>query len=277
MSAWLISFHGGDATNPSPVNTLLTMQLGGPLPALRELRGFTVGPDGNLYVVNGYKDSSAILQFGAASTLPAAFASIWTNSNLNHPFALVFGPDKNLYVSNQDSNAVTVYQGPSGANPGQYIKTFISSGLRAVRGLACDGQYWYVADEQGGSKKAGAVLIYDLNGNVQENAITVTDPVHLFFDGTQYLYIGSGSGNSVMVYDTKAPNYTPPSIFGTSKPNPAIDATAGLAAPGDGFIYVASRKGRQILKYPLTTSTTAGQGAVLFDQLPDQPEFIALL
>jgi hypothetical protein len=160
MATWVITFHGGDASKSSAINTLVTVQLGGPLPAMRELRGFTVGPDGDLFVVNAYDQSSAILKFDKASTLPVSFKSTFTTSKLDHPFDLLFGPDGDLYVSNQDSNAITVYEGTSGKNPGNYKSTFVSSGLNAVRGLACDGTYWYVADEQGHS----AVELYRCRG-----------------------------------------------------------------------------------------------------------------
>jgi hypothetical protein len=58
---------------------------------------------------------------------------------------------------------------------------------------------------------------------------------------------------------------------------PAIDGTAGLAIPGDGFLYVASRKGQQVLRYSLTSPPpAAGPGSVFLDALPDQPEFIGI-
>src|SRR5262245_23145346 len=138
MATWVISFHGGEPKGsspspgspppPVPINTLATMQLGGPLPPLRELRAFTVGPDGNLYVVNAYKGNSLIYQFGAAASLPAAYQTAFVGStNLNHPFDLVFGPDGNLYVSNQDNNEINKFQGPSntvpgGPSPGTYLE-----------------------------------------------------------------------------------------------------------------------------------------------------------
>ena len=56
-----------------------------------------------------------------------------------------------------------------------------------------------------------------------------------------------------------------------------MSSTAGLAIPGDGYLYVASRKGQQVLRYPLTPPTTAANGSVFLDALPDQPEFIGML
>lgn len=279
MSTWVISFHGGAATGPSPLNTLATMQLGGSLPSMRELRAFAVGPDGNLYVVNAYKNNSVIFQFGSAASLPAAYQTTFVDStHLNHPFDLVFGPDGNLYVSNQDDHEVNMFQGPSGKIPGAYIGHFAKHGINTLRGIACDGTYWYVADETGGGSKkdpgTGAVLIYDREGNLQSQSIAVPNPIHLVYDGQRYLYIGCGSANDVKVFDTTNLSSLPSSIFGSGGANPAIDATAGIALPGDGHIYVASRKSSQVLQYPLSSPTSAGTGAVFFDQLPDQPEFI---
>jgi hypothetical protein len=274
---WVISFHGGATTGPSPINTLASVQLGGSLPAMRELRGFAVGPDGNLYVVNAYKDNSLILQFGSAASSPAAYRSTFVDAkHLSHPFDLAFGPDGDLYVSNQDSNEINRFQGPGGSSPGTYVGHLVKSGIQTLRGIACDGTYWYAADETGGSGK-GAVLLFDLDGNPQSRSIAVPDPVHLAYDGQRYLYIGCGSSNDVQVFDTTTPAGAPSSIFGKGGASPAIDATAGIALPGDGYIYVASRKSSQVLQYPLSSPTLAATGAVFFDQLPDQPEFIGVL
>lgn len=276
MATWVISFHGGAATGPGPINTLATVQLSGPLPSMRELRAFAVGPDGNLYVVNAYKGNSLILQFGPAASLPAAYQTTFVDSkHLSHPFDLAFGPDGNLYVSNQDNHEINMFQGPGGTSPGAYIGHFVKSGIKTLRGIACDGTYWYAADEKGGSGK-GEVLIYDQKGNLQPQSIPVPDPVHLVYDGGRYLYIGCGSSNDVQVFDTTNLSSSPSSIFGNSGASPAIDATAGLALPGDGNIYVASRKGSQVLQYPLSSPTSAGTGSVFLDQLPDQPEFIGV-
>ncbi len=287
ICASLIACHGREgkrcSSSSTPalirINTLATFQLGGPLPSMRGLRAFAVGPDGNLYVVNAYKGNSLIFQFGSAASLPAAYQTTFVDSTyLSHPFDLVFGSDGTLYVSNQDNNEVTTFQGPSAKNPGAYIGVFVTlKSSDTLRGIATDGTYWYLADETGGKKSKGAVLIYDSSGNPQSQHIDVHDPVHLVYDGQRYLYIGCGSSNDVQVFDTTNLSSSPSSIFGTSGASPAINATAGIALPGDGHIYVASRKGQQVLQYPLTSPTSAGTGAVLFDQLPDQPEFIGVL
>ena len=274
MGTWMISFHGGDSKGASPINTLASIQLGGSPPSLRELRAFTVGPDGNLYVVNAYKDNSMILQFGPASSWPAPYLTTFVDSHLDHPFDIVFGPKGNLYVSNQDNNHVNMFEGPSGANPGHHLGDF-AGGFNAVRGLAYDGTYVYIADEQGGASKTGAVCVYDSSGNSQ-NSIAAPDPIHLMYDGQRYLYIGCGSANDVQVFDTQNPSQPAQSIF-SGGANPAIDGTSGIALPGDGNIYVASRKGQRILKYPLSTPTTAGAGSVFLGQLPDQPEFVGMV
>jgi hypothetical protein len=274
MAMMVISFHGGFASTPSTINTLATFQLGGPLPGLRELRGFIVGLDGHLYLVNGYKDNSLVLQFTSpAAGSPVTFLMNFVTDHLSHPFDLAFGPDGHLYVSNQDSNEVTRYEGPGDKHPGSYKGTFLS-GFSVLRGLACDGNYWYIADEKGGTNKTGAVLGYDLTGK-PAGSVAVADPVHLLSSGG-YIYVGSGSGNQVLAF--KGGDFTdaPTTVVGSAL-TPAINATAGLAIPGDGFLYVASRKGQQVLRYPLTPPTTATNGSVFLDALPDQPEFIGML
>lgn len=268
-----VSYHGGDASKGGSVNTLGTFPYGGTLPSMRELRGFVVGPDGALYVVNGYKNSSLVLRFtGAGGGGPWSFAGDFATEHLKHPFDLEFGPDGHLYVSNQDSNEVTRYEGPSDKNPGKYKDAFLS-GFGTLRGLACDGTYWYVADETGGSAGTGAVLAYDLTGKAV-GSVAVDNPVHLLNSGG-YIYVGSGSGNAVLAFQCGDFADAPVTVVGTGL-TPPIQATAGLAIPGDGYIYVASRKGRQILRYPLTPPTTAADGSVFLDSLPDDPEFIGM-
>jgi hypothetical protein len=273
--ALVISFHGGK----SGINTLesfpaLTNILPG-APSMDELRGFVLGPgsdSSHLYVVNAHKTSSAIFRFTSAGngtyTAGAVFAS---DSSLSHPFDAIFGPNDNLYVSNQDSNRITIYQGPTGSSPGAPIGSF-GPVFETLRGIAWDGQYFYAADEEEG------VIVLD-SGGQQYLTVAVDDPVHLFYDGARYVYIGDGTGNSVWVWDTtQAISPNPTQIVGSQ--SPAIDATGGIALPGDGNLYVASRKGNAILQYPINLSCNPpeiSKGTTLSPKLKDNPEFVGAL
>jgi hypothetical protein len=100
----------------------------------------------------------------------------------------------------------------------------------------------------------------------------VSEPVHLLYDGTKYLYIGSEKDNAVYQYDTTG-NATTVSPFIKSSTAAPIDHTGGLAI-ADGSFYVASRKGMAINQYPLAQPDS---GRVFVSGLADNPEFIAQL
>jgi hypothetical protein len=109
---WWLSFHGGSGKRA--VNTILAFDDGGKQigsvlaapasPTLRELRGFAFGPDGNLYVVNAFKNDSLILRFsGQAGTDGThAFLDVFvaadaqTNPGLDHPFDIAFDGNGDL-------------------------------------------------------------------------------------------------------------------------------------------------------------------------------------
>ena len=286
MSQLAISFHGGSTA--TSVNNLLSVSSGGALtpllvpdstgamPALSELRGFFTDPAGTLYVVNAYKNFSNILSFkpsGGAYAFDRIFAS-GSGDGLAHPFCAVLAPDGDIYVSNQDvlsgqtSSAITRYEGPSKKHPGKYKGVFID-GFTTLRGIATDGKLWYVADE-GNDKVAASVGIFDGDGKPQDS-LSIKQPVHLLYDGSQYLYIGSEKDNAVYRYDCT--NGGSPAAFVTSSSSAPIDHTSGLALAG-GNLYVGSRKGMSVNQYPLANPSA---GSVAVSKLVDNPEFVAFL
>jgi hypothetical protein len=284
----LVSFHGG--TSASSINNVLAVSSSAPptvapvlvpgsngaMPALNELRGLTTDANGNLYVVNAYKEFNQVLVFSppGASGTTWTFASIFVggkDSQLSHPFDAAFGADSNLYVSNQDNNEITYYEGATGELMGVFAK-----GFTTLRGIATDGTYWYVADEGNKKKKIpSAVWIYDTKGNQQTSSLTVNQPVHLLYDGSRYLYIGSEEDNAVYSYDTyTAPNGTTLVSYVANTTWVPIDHTSGLAISGGNF-YVASRKDKSINQYPMPSPPTPPTNASVFvSGLADDPEFI---
>ena len=284
-----ISFHGGSGKNnlnnlhtyPGDTKILDTKGV-----TLDELRGFTLGPGGNLYVVVGHKGSdSNVLSF----TPPAKGSNQYTNgqafvspqNSLSHPFALVFA-GSNLFVSNQDTNKITQYD----AKTGKYVGDF-ADGFNELRGLTASSKHLYAADEKGGKNKTGQVSWYDLpSGGSQKKAspagqVDVTDPVHIVHDGKHCLYIGSEKQNAVYCYDTHSA--TGPQQLTLPSGGPTIDATGGLAIVSDGgttYLLVASRLGMQVNQYTLdisTTPPTLSSGVVFAGSLTDNPEFVSAL
>ncbi len=110
------------------------------------------GPDGNLYLTSGtesqdgsgVKNPQVLRYDGNTGKFKDIFVTAGSGG-LENPFALLFGPDGNLYISAVTRNSVIRYNGKTGA----YIDTFIPSnrgGLSRPTGMAFgpDGRF-YVA------------------------------------------------------------------------------------------------------------------------------------
>lgn len=218
---WYLSFHGGAAGKQGVLNNLASFDTTGALVStgvlddsqgeLRELRGFIVLPDGALYVANAHTGDSKIFVFGppTSATEPRPLTSTFVqcddtaNPGLQHPFALVIGPDQLFYVANQGNsstpsttNAVTRYVGlaPTGTpgpvaaalGPGTfYPGTFVApsnwpgattNGVNTLRDLVFgpDGDL-YVADEvQGVREYRGPIAPCVVQGACAEGAFVQT-------------------------------------------------------------------------------------------------------
>ena len=246
VHVWYITFHGGEgdrAWNNIHVFDLHGKPLGKALDThslpdgleLRELRGFTFGPGGDLFVANAYTDASQVLRFAGKPGPDGkhAFREVFveqhkTNPGLAHPFDVAFGADDNLYVPSQDTNVVGRYYGP-GASDGQpgapmphpealrdidaervLPGTFVPSekhhpsGVRTVRrAIFGPGGHLYVADRDSNSVKR----YHGKSGALQQEYRhgDLTKPVHLAFrphDGA--LLAGSRDGHAIFAIETKS-------------------------------------------------------------------------
>ncbi|QEH38018.1 hypothetical protein OJF2_66140 [Aquisphaera giovannonii] len=300
IAAW--DGNGGD--KPAVADVLDTSQLDHDLD---ELRGFLVVADGTLYLANSYKTSGAspqsvgeILHFdvpGGDGIRPylGAFCA-WSeagNPGLQHPFDAVLGPDGNVYVANQgqkadpeSTNAVTSYHGPGSSQAGQplptphaiYPGTFVGPDAKAKHGVKVlrdavfgpskDGQdCLYLSDE-----KRKEVRRYSSSGAYLDSPVTGGDgldkPVHLLVSRSgKHLYVGSQGNNSVLSLEVASGKVS--TLVDSSS---GIDSTAGLAEDEDGWLYVASRKGRQVLRFDHKTGKPDAKPFIA--SLGDNPEFI---
>ena len=309
---WYVTFHGGDAKHAlnnihaytrdgAEIGTALAKQS---LPKgvdLRELRGFSFGPDGNLYVVNAYRDYSQVLRFHGRPNADGQheFIDVFVehraaNPGLLHPFHATFAPDGNLYVPSQDTNLVSRFYGPAAADapPGSPMPTppalhalpshalhpgtFVPAahhrddGLKEVRHVLFDPDgHLYVAD-----RGADSVKHYDGESGklLRTIAARVIDkPIHLLLtpDAT-HLLIGSAGTDAVVAYDRTAHRVAPfiaPGAGGLREP-------AGMAYGDDGKLYVASRGSNQILRYDADGQP---HPKPFLDDLSDHPEFLMLV
>lgn len=308
--SWYVSFHGGEQHHDW--NNLHRFSpdgkhLGGVLDRaslpehikLRELRGFSFGPDGDLYVANAYKNLSQILRFHGQLNAAGKheFRQVFVerhaaNSGLAHPFDVEFGPDGNVFVPSQDTSLVGRYYGPHAADgqPGEVMPfpaalqpfpdgtfhpgTFVPShrhvptGLKEVRHAIFGPEgHLFVAD-----RTANRVQRYDGDSGElirQYEAKHLETPIHLLWlpeDGS--LLVGSRDRHSVLKLDPEsgdAVELIAPKAGGLASP-------AGLALGPDGGLYVASRDARQVLVFDPDTGKPGKQP--FLDHLPDLPEFL---
>jgi WD40 repeat protein len=312
---WYVSFHGGEeeaSLNNIHVYSTDGMKLRKALnkkslpegTKLRELRGFVFGPDQNLYVVNAYFEYSEVLKFKGALNENGQhdFAEVFVkrhtemNPGIDHPFNVAFDAEGDLYVSSQNTNLIARYHGPASKTgkpgtpmplpqhldrenvdlpPGTFIPPakFASNGLLDVRAVIfAPNNDLYVAD-----RAADCVRIYEARtGRHLRNLISRTDqldrPIHLFLspDG-RHLFIGSGGNDSILRHDLRN-NST--SVFVASKTG-GLNGPAGMAFGNDGFLYVASRNTKEILRYDTKDGRPSSKPFI--KNLADNPEFLMLV
>jgi hypothetical protein len=292
-----VAFHGGGGSTShtnlhSYPNDTKILSTGPSDPSLStaELRGFVLGATKSdatdLYVLNSEKSKSEILRYEAKGDGTYHNGKVWATEHLHHPFDAVWGPGGNLYVSNQDPSHdnqihITVYN-----SSGKFVGDF-AKGFAVLRGITWVGKTLWVADEKGGPNKTGAVIAYacdsKFSGTPTGDSIAVTDPVHVLYDGSRYLYIGSESGNCVYLYDTTQPITQTLAVVASSSASANINKTSGIAIANVGgvsYLYVGSREGQAVNQYILNTSVsppTTSNPKVVLSKLGDDVEFVGVL
>jgi len=312
---WYVSFHGGEektslnnihvySTDGKKLRKALNKKSLVEGVKLRELRGFTFGPDKDLYVVNAYVEDSEVLKFGGPLNKDGQhdFAGVFVkrhadlNPGIDHPFNVAFDSNGDLYVSNQNTNLVARYHGPLSktGEPGtpmprpDYLDfeknplppgTFVPSAKLAPNGLlevravifAPNGDL-YIAD-----RAADCVRSYQARtGHFLRDLVSRSDqvdkPIHLMLspDG-RYLFVGSGGNDSILRHDLRQ-NST--SVFITPKSG-GLNGPAGMAFGDDGLLYVASRNTKEILCYDPKDGRPLSEPFI--KDLGDNPEFLMLV
>jgi hypothetical protein len=312
---WYISFHGGDekasfnnihvySTDGKELRKALNKKSIPGRVTLRELRGFVFGPDRNLYVVNSYFEYSEVLKFKGARNRDGQhdFVEVFVerhadmNPGIDHPFNVAFDSNSDLYVSSQNTSLVARYHGPNNTRgkpgtpmpfpddlsaqrinlpPGTFVPSakLVSTGLLEVRAVIFGpNNDLYVAD-----RAADCVRIYDgRTGCHLRNLISRGDqlykPIHLLLSpDSRYLLVGSGGNDSILRHDIQQGST---SVFVESKSG-GLNGPAGMAFGDDGFLYVASRNSKEILRYGSFDGRPHGKPFI--KHLADNPEFLMLV
>ena len=311
---WYISFHGGEekaslnnihvySTEGTKLRKALNKESLPEGVKLRELRGFIFGPDHNLYVVNAYFEYSQVLKFKGALNESGQhdFFEVFVkrhaeNPGIDHPFNLAFDSEGDLYVSSQNTSLIARYHGPGSKEgkpgtpmplpeslhlekahfpPGTFVPSakLASNGLLEVRAVIfAPNNEMFVAD-----RAADCVRIYEARTgrylrNLTQQSDQLDRPIHLLLspDG-RYLLIGSGGKDSIMRHDLRQGST---SVFVEPK-SAGLDGPAGMAFGDDGFLYVASRNSKEILRYGGIDGRPRGKPFI--KDLADNPEFLMLV
>jgi len=159
--------------------------------------------------------------------------------------------------------------------PGTFVPSakLVSNGLMEVRAVVfAPNNDLYVAD-----RAADCVRIYEARtGRHLRNLISRRDkldrPIHLLLSADRrYLLIGSGGNDSILRHDLRQGTT---SVFVAPKSG-GLNGPAGMAFGDDGFLYVASRNSREILRYGSIDGRLRGKPFI--KDLADNPEFLMLM
>jgi hypothetical protein len=172
-------------------------------PALFHPRGVVVGPDGLLYVSNAPDPAGVnghILRFDPGER---KFIDKFVENNggqakgctanLNRPEGLVFGPDGRLYVTTfrangadpvkQDTDAILIFDGPDGKNPGACMDQIDLDAKGAVNGNRAFAQALLFGPQgqlfvpiSGNGPDTGAIRRYDVRNHTVMRVMDFVSP-----------------------------------------------------------------------------------------------------
>jgi hypothetical protein len=248
-----ISFHGGspginnilgyDENNPSapPLSVLLPDNS----VSLEELRGFQLY-NNQLFVVNAYKDYSQVLAYNSVGNDSYSFSGVLADPSINsifHPYDISFDGNGNCYISNQDTNVVSVVNSSGTPLPvadwlqqtypnGTFLDgTFVASTVGDLPHVAVqatdvpkpDGLEITESDDDSGSKKKEKVT-HSVRGV-------------LYYDDC--LYVCDESASEVKVYNSTGQflsHIKDHSVLGSPVQLLVNDGTLYISSPGTSNI-----------------------------------------
>jgi len=286
-----VSFHGdGSVTTPLPkygVNQVLRLNLedldAKPEPVLdwassptppRMLRDMKLLKTGSLFVAQGLKFDSAILQYGPCdSTGKRQFVEEYRSPMLVHPYALTFIGDT-LYASTQDSGTVMSFDigAADKLSSGDRIHFNLHGDFRYRPGITYRGIASYKECLYLSVTEMDVVAVICNNLTHVSHRIPVRHPIGLLVDEEhQRLYIASPTKQKhepgeIAVWDLESRR------FRHGLTHDGMKHPTNMVMRGTSLI-VASQTQKAILEF---NRTTGAFKRTLFQGLPDAPENIML-
>lgn len=262
LEGFYVSFSGESSTPIqnvyalSPSGMVVATDVLDPSHTYRELRGLAIGPDLRLYVCQAYRHASNVLVFAAAAgaggytrAFEGTFASPFSSPGLLHPYQGIFGTDGHLYVSSQDTNAVTAFAGPAGSPPGSALPKapFLAAGypggtfnpgtfIAAASAAPGVPEFTPVPAEQGG-------LTFRSHGKSSHSVRG------LAFDGDGHLYVADEASNRVGVYDARTGGFL--GAIAQSKNHSLENPVALWFDLTSGNLYIGSPGNARVFYFPV--------------------------
>nr|MCH9653497.1 hypothetical protein [Planctomycetota bacterium] len=230
---------------------------------LNSPRDLIFGPDGDLYVSNGFENSGGsdhtVERFDGQTGASKGSFVIPGSGGIDVPSGLAFGPDGNLYVASADSGQILRYDGQTGSIIGSGIfasggglvePRFIAFGPGSAPGIPD----LYVADT--GFLRDRILRFDGLTGAYIEDFVDRFEggmgvPSGIAFDPSGNLYVASFSTNEILKFDSNG-DVVPGGPF-------IAAGTGGLANPRgvtvgpDGLLYVANGATESVLRFDPVT------------------------
>jgi DNA-binding beta-propeller fold protein YncE len=240
---------------------------------VRTPRGLLVLPDGSLLVSQATARAPAVLRVALPCSAPSVsrlVSSLFlSTSALAHPYGLAAGVQSgNLFVTNQDSNAVTRYSLPAGS---LLPNSPVATNFTAPRGIAAGLSPGNVSSLFVAARDLNAVLELDEASGALRRTFTVPQPIGVLVTAAGQLLAGSSGDDIVRVWDLGS------GMLLSTLQHPQLQHPAGMAMLNSTLLLVLSQTAQLVVAFDLTNPAAPFSAGVWAAALPVRPEQMAVL
>jgi sugar lactone lactonase YvrE len=202
---------------------------------------------GNLYVASEFTDE--ILRYDANGVPDAAPFVAAGVGGLNGPHGIAIGPDGHLYVA-CEFDKVLRFQGPTGANPGQFIDQFANTNGAGASEVAFgpDGKLYLTVGN--GIRRSTGVSGAPMETFILPGSGGLSEIRNLHFDASGNLLVVSQANDQVVRF--QGPNgFSPGAFVDAIVPSGlgGLDRPIGVTLDSVGNIYVSSYINNEVLHF----------------------------